>query len=144
MEKGYRDYGHDIDNTDDPFEAGLGFAVSADKPGGFIGRDALLARRNGAQPSRRLAQVRLLDPGPLLSHAEIVYRNGEPVGYIRAASYGHTIGGAVGLVMIEAGQPITSGYVDGAAWEVDVAGTRHAAVASLRSLYDPDNLRIRV
>ncbi len=48
MEKGYRDYGHDIDNTDDPYEAGLGFAVAFDKPGGFIGRDALLARREAS------------------------------------------------------------------------------------------------
>ena len=45
MEKGYRDYGHDIDNTDTVLEAGLGFAVALDKPGGFIGRDAVLAQK---------------------------------------------------------------------------------------------------
>ena len=44
MEKGYRDYGHDIDNTDSVLEAGLGFAVDLEKPGGFIGRDAVLAQ----------------------------------------------------------------------------------------------------
>ncbi len=43
MEKGYRDYGHDVDNTDSVLEAGLGFAVDLAKPGGFIGRDAVLA-----------------------------------------------------------------------------------------------------
>ena len=48
MEKGYRDYGHDIDNTDDPYEAGLGFAVDLQKPGGFIGKEALLARKASA------------------------------------------------------------------------------------------------
>ena len=42
MEKGYRDYGHDIDNTDSVFEAGLGFAVPA---ASFIGRDASVTRR---------------------------------------------------------------------------------------------------
>ena len=42
LEKGYRDMGVDIDNTDNPLEAGLGFAVAWDKPGGFVGRDALL------------------------------------------------------------------------------------------------------
>ena len=41
MEKGYRDYGHDIDNTDEPYEVGLGFAVDLAKPGGFIGKEAL-------------------------------------------------------------------------------------------------------
>ena len=50
MEKGYRDYGHDIDNTDSVLEAGLGFAVDLDKPGGFIGRDAVAARRR--RPAR--------------------------------------------------------------------------------------------
>ena len=38
MEKGYRDYGHDIDNTDDPYEVGLGFAVNLNKEGDFIGK----------------------------------------------------------------------------------------------------------
>ena len=47
MEKGYRDYGHDIDNTDGPLEAGFGFALDFDKPGGFVGREAVLARRDG-------------------------------------------------------------------------------------------------
>ena len=50
LEKGYRDMGVDIDNTDNPLQAGLGFAVAWDKPGGFTGRDALLAAR---APARR-------------------------------------------------------------------------------------------
>src|SRR5499427_9540389 len=62
MEKGYRDYGHDIDNTDTVLEAGLGFAVALDKPGGFIGRDAVLAQKERGPLRRRLVQVRLTDP----------------------------------------------------------------------------------
>ena len=46
MEKGYRDFGHDLDNTDDPYETGLGFAIDLKKPGGFIGKEAL-ARAQG-------------------------------------------------------------------------------------------------
>jgi 4-methylaminobutanoate oxidase (formaldehyde-forming) len=86
MEKGYRDYGHDIDNTDSVLEAGLGFAVSLTKPGGFIGRDAVLAQNAAGPLTRRLLQVRVLDPEPLMFHAEIVYRDGRPVGYVRAAA----------------------------------------------------------
>ncbi len=144
MEKGYRDYGHDIDNTDSVLEAGLGFAVALDKPGGFIGRDAVLARKAAGPLARRLLQVRLLDPEPLMHHAEIVLRDGSPVGYVRAASYGHTLGGAVGLAMVDSGgEPLTAEYLAACSWEVDVAGTRHAAVASIRPMYDPDNSRIR-
>ena len=76
-------------------------------------------------------------------HAEIVYRNGHPVGYIRAASYGFTIGGAVGLAMIEAGQALDQEYLDRGMWEVDIAGQRYPAIASLRPLYDPDMKRIK-
>ncbi len=54
MEKGYRDYGHDIDNTDTVLEAGLGFAVALDKPGGFIGRDAVAAQKAAGPLTRRL------------------------------------------------------------------------------------------
>ena len=102
MEKGYRDYGHDIDNTDTVLEAGLGFAVALDKPGGFIGREAVLAEKERGPLRRRLVQVLLNDPAPLLFHAEVVHRNGRPAGYIRSASYGFTLGGAVGLAMIDA------------------------------------------
>jgi glycine cleavage system aminomethyltransferase T/glycine/D-amino acid oxidase-like deaminating enzyme len=143
MEKGYRDYGHDLDNTDSVLEAGLGFVVDVDKPGGFLGRDAVVAARAAGPPTRRLAQVLLLDPEPLMFHAEVVRRNGTPVGYVRAASYGHTLGGAVGLVMVEAGEPVTPGYLDGGTWEVEVAGTRYPAIASLRPLYDPDMKRVK-
>lgn len=141
MEKAYRDYGHDIDNTDSVLEAGLGFAVALDKP--FLGRDAVLAAKAAGPPRRRLVQVLLTDPEPLLYHGEVVYRSGEPVGYIRAASYGHTLGGAVGLAMVEAAEPVTPSWVDSGEWTVDVAGGRHPARACLRPLYDPTNARIR-
>jgi 4-methylaminobutanoate oxidase (formaldehyde-forming) len=143
MEKGYRDFGHDIDNTDSVLEAGLGFAVDLNKPGGFVGRDAVLAKKAEGPLRRRLVQVLLRDPRPMLYHAEIVYRNGERVGYIRAASYGHTLGGAVGLAMIEAGVPIDAGWLNAGEWEVDIAGTRRPAIASLKALYDPEMAKIR-
>lgn len=149
MEKAYRDYGHDIDNTDCPLEAGLGFALALDKPADFIGREAVLARQaaNAAAGgmARRMVQVRLLDPGPLLFHAEIVLRDGQPVGYVRAGSYGWTLGSAVGLAMVEGGgQPVTSEWLASGRWEIDVAGTRCAAAVSVRPMYDPTSARVRL
>jgi glycine cleavage system aminomethyltransferase T len=141
MEKAYRDFGHDIDNTDSVLEVGLGFAVAMDKD--FIGRDAVARFKESGPLMRRLAQVRVLDPEPLMFHGEVVYRDGAPVGYVRAASYGHTLGGAVGLAMIETGDPVTADTLNSGTWEIDVAGTRYPAVASLRPMYDPDNARIR-
>ncbi len=144
MEKGYRDYGHDIDNTDSVLEAGLGFAVDLKKPGGFIGKDAVVAKKAEGPLKRRILQILVKDPEPLMFHAEIVYRNGKAVGYVRAASYGHTLGGAVGLAMIEAGEPIDAAYVEKGTWEVDIAGKRYPAIASIKPLYDAENARIKM
>jgi 4-methylaminobutanoate oxidase (formaldehyde-forming) len=143
MEKGYRDYGHDIDNTDSVLEAGLGFAVDVTKPDGFIGRDAVVAKKAEGPLTRRIVQVLVKDPEPLMFHAEPVYRAGKPVGYVRAASYGHTLGGAVGLVMVDAGEAVNQAYLDSAEWEVEIAGRLYPAVASLRPLYDPQMLRVK-
>jgi glycine cleavage system aminomethyltransferase T/glycine/D-amino acid oxidase-like deaminating enzyme len=143
MEKGYRDYGHDVDNTDSVLEAGLGFFVDLDKPGGFIGRDAVAAMKARGPLSRRLLQVFVKDPSAMMFHAEIVYRNAKPVGYIRAASYGHTLQGALGLAMIESDGPIDQRWIDDALWEVDIAGRRYPALASIRPLYDPVMARVR-
>jgi 4-methylaminobutanoate oxidase (formaldehyde-forming) len=141
MEKAYRDYGHDIDNTDTVGTAGLAFAVAWDKP--FLGRDAALRQRDEGVPRSRLVQVRVLDPEPLLHHAEVVLRDGREVGYVRAASYGHTLGGAVGLAMVSAEEPVTTEWLGSGDWTVDIAGRRHDAVVSLRPMYDPDGARIR-
>jgi 4-methylaminobutanoate oxidase (formaldehyde-forming) len=132
-----------MDNTDDPYEVGLGFAVKLDKPGGFIGRDALKERKKAGPPTRRLVQVLLEDPEPLMFHGEIVHRSGTPVGDVRAASYGFTLGGAVGLAMIEAEEPVNAAYLERGTWEVDVAGTLYPAEVSLRPMYDPKSERVK-
>jgi 4-methylaminobutanoate oxidase (formaldehyde-forming) len=143
MEKGYRDYGHDIDNTDDAFETGLGFVVDLDKPD-FIGKAYCVEKKaKGPAFDRRLLQVLVKDPEPLLYHAAVVYRNDKAVGYVRAASYGHTLGGAVGLAMIEAGEPLNKAYLQEGEWEIDIAGKRYPAEVSLRPMYDPKMERIR-
>lgn len=144
MEKGYRDYGHDIDNTDGPYEIGLGFALDLQKPGGFIGKEAALATRAEGPLTRRLVQVLVKDPEPLMYHAEVVHRDGLPVGYVRSASYGHTLGGAVGLVMIEPAVPVDETYLASGRWEVDIAGKLYPAAVSARPLYDPQMKRIYV
>ena len=143
LEKAYRDFGLDIDNTDTPTDVGLGFTVAWDKPGGFVGRDALMRARHDGPPRRRLVQVLLEDPEPLLYHGEPVLRDGRWFGYVRAGAYGHTLGASVGLAMVEDEAGIPAESIDGGRFEVDVAGVRYPARASIRPLYDPDRLRIK-
>jgi len=142
LEKAYRDYGLDVDNTDTPLDVGLCFTVAWDKPGGFVGREALLAARVPGPPRRRLVQVLVEDPEPLLYGGEPVLRDGRRLGHVRAGAYGHTLGGAVGLAMLEDEAGLPAEVVNALRLEVDIAGVRYPARASARPLYDPDRLRI--
>jgi 4-methylaminobutanoate oxidase (formaldehyde-forming) len=142
LEKAYRDYGNDVDNLDTPLEVGLIRFVDFDKPGGFIGKEALL-RHKEAGVKHRLVQFLMEDTEPLLYYNEIIYRDGEPVGRILAGGYGHTLGASVGLGYVESDGGVTAEYVKSGTYEIQVAGTRFRAKASLRPLYDPKGERFR-
>jgi glycine cleavage system T protein len=150
IEKAYRHFGHDISDEDTPLEAGLGFAVKLDKPGGFIGREALLRQRESGI-AKRLLQFQLRSSEPLLYHNEPIWHGGSIVGYIRSGMFAHTLGAAVGLGYVEvspgsgtaAAGGAGPGTLDMTGYEIEVAGERHAAIASLRPLYDPKNERIK-
>ena len=140
IEKAYRHWGHDITDEDHVLEAGLGFAVKTAK-GDFIGREAVL-RVADAGLARRLVQFRLTDPEPLIFHNEAVVRDGVIVGPVTSGSYGHYLGGAVGLGYVPClGQ--SEAEVLGSRYEIEIAGRRHAAVASLVAMHDPKSARVR-
>ena len=143
-EKAYRDFGYDIDTLDTVLEAGLGAFVKLDKPGGFIGRDAVLKQKESRVLKRRHVQFLVKDPQPLLHHNEIVFRNGERVGDINAGSYGHTLGGAVGLGFVSCEDGVTKEFINSGNWEIKIAGVKYPAIASLKPLYDPKNERIKM
>ena len=143
LEKAYRDYGSDIDNTDTPLEAGLEKFVKFDKPGGFIGREALLELKERGY-SYLMPQFLLEDPEPMLYYGEIIYRDDIPVGYIMAGAYGHTLGASVGVGPVEnEGGTVDKDFVLNGSYEIDIAGTRYPAAVSLRPMYDPKLLRVR-
>ena len=142
-EAGRRDYGLDMENTDSPIEAGLSFALDFDKPGGFVGKDALLAEREAGPPRRRLVQFLLEDPEPLLHGEEPILIDGATIGYLRSGNYGHSLGGAMGMGYVEAGEPVTAELIRSATCQIRVAGELFPARASLRPFYDPDNERVR-
>lgn len=143
LEKAYRHWGHDITDEDTPLEAGLGFAIAWDKPGGFVGRDALLRQREGGV-TRRLMQFALEDPSAMLYHNEPVWRDGRLAGRLTSGMFGHTLGKPLGLGYVSAeGARVDAEYVLAGAYEIEVAGERIAATASLAPLYDPRSLRVR-
>ncbi len=141
MEKAYRHFGHDITDEDHVLEAGLGFAVKTDK-GDFLGREAVLQKRQ-AGLKKRLIQFQLLDPEPLLYHYEPILRDGKIVGHISSGSYGHNLGAAIGLGYVPcAGETVTQMLES--TYEIEIAGKRFPAKASLKPLYDPLSERIKL
>ena len=142
MEKAYRSWGHDIGWADSPLEAGLGFAVAWDKPGGFIGRDALLRQRDEGV-RRLLVQLAVDDPDVLAFHDEPLYRDGEMVGKVASASYGWTLGSTVVLGYVGADHTVDRAWAEAGRYEVEIATRRYPARASLRPMYDPTSARIR-
>lgn len=142
MEKGYRHFGHDVMEEDTPLEAGLGFASDFNKPGGFIGKEALLAQKHKGL-TRRMVLFRFLDPEGTSYHEEPIYRNGQIVGRTTSGMYGHSIGGnvAMGYVRNEAG--ISPEWIKEGEYEIEVACRRYKVEASLRAFHDPDMQRIK-
>jgi glycine cleavage system aminomethyltransferase T/glycine/D-amino acid oxidase-like deaminating enzyme len=143
MEKGYRHWGHDIGEEDNPYQAGLGFAVKLDKPGGFIGRDALLRAREEGTPKRRLVQFRLHDDSGLLYHEEPVWIGDRIVGSITSGAYGHRVQASLGMGYITHEDGVTADFLASNQFEIEIAGKRYRADAQLQAWYDPKNERIR-
>lgn len=140
IEKAYRHFGHDITSEDHVLEAGLGFAVKTGKPD-FIGRDAVLRKQDEGLKTR-LVQFVLEDPQPLLFNHEPVLRDGRIVSHLSSGGYGHYLGAAVGLGYVPcAGE--SAEELLASAYEIEVAGARVKAKASLAPFYDPKGERIR-
>jgi 4-methylaminobutanoate oxidase (formaldehyde-forming) len=141
IEKGFRHFGHDITDEDHVLEAGLGFAVKTNK-GDFIGRDAVLQKRE-AGLERRMLQFKLRDPEPLLFHNEALVRDGQIVSIITSGNYGHYLGGAIGMGYVPC-KGETEDQVLASVYEIEVAGQRFAAEASIRPMYDPKSERTKL
>ncbi len=142
-ERAYREYELDLTPEDTPLEAGLGFTVKLDKPGGFIGHDALARQREAGPLPKRLVMFKLRDAEPVLFHEELIRRDGEIVGYISSGAYGFTLGASVGMGYVNHGEGITKDYVESGDWEIEIACERFPADASLRAFYDPAGKRVK-
>jgi 4-methylaminobutanoate oxidase (formaldehyde-forming) len=141
MEKSYAAWGTELSADDTPLEAGLSFAVAWDKPGGFLGREALLRRREQGI-RRRLVTFLLDDPAPVLWGGEPIVRDGRPVGYTTSGSYAHTLGSAIGMGYVKGDDPIDAAWIRQGAYQIDIAGEMFSAKPFLRAPYDPKRERI--
>jgi glycine cleavage system aminomethyltransferase T len=147
VEKGYRHWSHDIADEDTPLEGGLAFTIAWDKPGGFVGREALLEQRARGILPKRLVQVMVAEAGPdapLLYHEEPIVRDGRIVGSIKSGAWGHRLGRSIGMGYVSCEEGVTKDWLASGQWQVEVACERWGAKAQLAPWYDPANERIKI
>jgi len=125
-------WGHDIDETTDPYEAGLGWVVSLDNGAEFAGR-AALARIKAAGPARKLAHLRALDRGVIRDGCPVL-RDGVAIGRVTSGSFSPTLGTSIAMAYL----PIDATAV-GTQLSVDVRGRAMRAVVVERPFVSPAN-----
>ena len=93
LEAGLRLYGQDIDESTDPFSAGLGWVVKLGK-GEFLGSGAL--RRAAERPSRILVGLRL-GPRQLARPHQPIRHDSAEVGVVTSGTFGFTVGTGIAM-----------------------------------------------
>jgi len=120
LEAGLCLYGHDIDETTLPAEAGLVWAIQkarragGERAGGFVGADAVLAQI-AAGPARKRVGLRPEGRAPMREGVEIYAtdQGGVPIGRITSGGFGPTVGGPVAMGYVPADMAATGGKVFG-------------------------------
>ncbi|MDP9094171.1 MAG: FAD-dependent oxidoreductase [Actinomycetota bacterium] len=136
LEKGYRVWGRDITSETNPYEAGLGFCVKLDKPGGFEGREALLeVKKRG--PGRRLRLLVLDDPSAIVSGSEPVRVGDCVVGRVTSGGFGYTVGASIAYAYL----PVEHAAF-GTAVSIDLFGEWVTGTVAREPLFDPRNDRV--
>jgi len=142
LEKGYRAWGADITPNDDPFQAGLGWAVKLKSGMAFLGRHAL--ERKAAVPlQKRLMTFTVDDPAISLVGRETIYQNGERVGYLTSGGWGYTAATNIGMGYVRRADGVTDDFLREATYELEVATVRVPAKLHATPLYDPKGTRIK-
>jgi len=121
-------YGNDIDTTTNPWEAGLGFAVSLDDGAEFAGRDAVAAAK-GAGPARKLACLRATGRG-IMRAGYVALHGGKPVARVTSGGFSPMLNTSIGMAYLPVGLAN-----DGTELEIDVRGKPLPVVVVPRPFY---------
>ena len=120
LEVAYRLYGNDMDEEHTPLEAGLGWIVKLDKPGGFVGADALKAQK-AAGLARKLVGFKLTGKG-IARHGYPVLSGGARVGEVTSGTMSPTLKEPIGLAYVPSALA-----KEGTAIDVEIRGKPVAA-----------------
>jgi aminomethyltransferase len=118
LEAGMPLYGHELNTTLSPFEAGLGRVVAFDKEGPFVGRESLAARRESGTHRQLVGLVTDSPRAPRAGYA-VLDASGRTVGEITSGAPSPTLGHAIALAYVS-----TSLAAPGTTLSVDIRGVR--------------------
>ncbi|TDC95465.1 FAD-dependent oxidoreductase [Saccharopolyspora aridisoli] len=135
LEKGYRSWGSDMTTEHNPYEAGLGFALSKKKTD-YVGYDAV-AGLSADTITRRLSCLTIDDGRSVVLGSEPVFVDGEPAGYVTSAAFGHTIGKPIAYAWLPASA------TPGTSVEIQYFDRKVRATVAVEPLVDPEMTRIR-
>ena len=142
LEKAYRAWGSDITPNDNPFEAGLGWAVKLKSGLPFLGRGAAEQAANSPL-TKRLVAFTVDDPAVILAGRETILRDGVAVGYLTSAGWGYTVATNIGLGYVRNPDGVGADWLAAGRYELEVATERVPATLHLAPLYDPQNARVK-
>ena len=137
LEKVYHVYTREIDETTNPFEAGLGWTVKLDK-GDFVGREAL-AKIKAAGPTRKLVGFEIGDKPVTVAGKSAISADGKKIGHVTVVGFSPTLNKAIGLGYVQ----IANSQPGSVITLTSESGPISAKVVSI-PFYDPKGLRIRV
>lgn len=143
LEKGYRAWGSDITPNDNPFQAGLGWAVKLKGNTDFIGRAACESAA-AAPLTKRLAGFTTDDPEVVLLGRETILRDGQPVGYLTSGGFGYTVGLPIGFGYVSNAQGASDAFLGTGRYELVVANETVAARLHMTPLHDPKGERVKL
>ncbi len=115
-------YGNDIGEDTDPFEAGLGWITRLDKPGGFLGREAIAAHKVRGMGRRLVGMV--VDKRIPRPHCPILNAAGEVVGEVTSGTRSPSLGQGIALGYVAARD---GNARPGTRLQIDVRGRTAAA-----------------
>jgi sarcosine dehydrogenase len=142
LEKGYRAWGADIGPDHTPHMSGLRWTVKLKSGQPFQGREALIEASEKPLP-RLLTGFAVDDPNAPLLGRETIYRDGQRVGWLSSGGFGYSIGKPIGYGYVRNADGVDAKFVLDGNYELEVAGERVRAQASLTPFYDPRSERVR-
>ena len=138
IEKAYRAFGTELSVDENPFQAGLGFAIAWHKE--FLGKERLVLLK-GQPLTKRLVSLSLevTDVSVTLWGNEPIFRDGLLVGYTSSGCFSPTLDKplALGYVKRPGGGPVDTAYLTSGSYSILLNGIHWPAVISLQSTVDP-------